>query len=168
MKKISVLICLLFLTTSCLRYEEPTLLSLSGEYVIDRVTILSTENTTSSNGTIYNPGDNYVNPYDSMPLDNIQVGFTRWHLDNSIISFYPIQTGDGTTHWQRQYFYSVIGHNNSYDLGYIQFKINGTIRTFKILDDGLQSLTLQTTGIYPYSNVGPNQIVTIHLTTIGP
>ena len=168
MKKLLLLLLVLITFNSCEVYQEPTSLSLSGEYVIDKVTMLSTENTTNTNGTIFSPGSHYVNPYDSQPMDDIQVGFTRWHLDYSVISFYPIPNGDGTTHWQRQYFYSVIGHNNIYDLGYIQFHINGSVRTFKILDDGLESLTLQTTGLWPYANEGPNQIVTLHLTRVGP
>ena len=160
---------LLLILCSCFKqYSQPKTLSLSGEYVITKVTLLSTENTSNTGGTIFSPGSNYVNPYDSQPMDNIQVGFTRWHFDYSVISFYPIPNGDGTTTWQRQYFYSIIGHNNVYDLGYIQFNINGSVRTFKILDDGLESLTLQTTGLWPYSNLGPNQIVTLHLTRIGP
>ena len=168
MNKIVLLLGVLILITSCTTYQEPTSLSLSGEYVIDRVTMISTENTTTTNGTIYNPGDNYVNVYDSSPMDNIQVGFTRWSFDYSIIYLYPISDNNGTTHWQRQYFYSVINHNNIYDLGYIQFQVNGSVRTFKILDDGMESLTLQTTGLWPYSNQGPNQVVTLHLTRVGP
>ena len=168
MKKILLLFLVIITFNSCEVYQEPTSLSLSGEYVITKVTLLSTENTTNNSGTYYNPGDNYVNTYDSPPMDNIQVGFTRWHLDYSVISFYPLSLGNGTTQWQRQYFYSIIHHNNIYDLGYLQFQINGSVRTFKILDDGLESLTLQTTGLWPYSNLGPNQIVTLHLTRIGP
>lgn len=168
MKKLLLLLMVIITFNSCEVYQEPTSLSLSGEYVIDKVTLLSTENTSNTGGTIFSPGSHYVNTYDSPPMDDIQVGFTRWHLDYSVISFYPIPNGDGTTTWQRQYFYSVVGHNNIYDLGYIQFQINGSVRTFKILDDGFESLTLQTTGLWPYSNLGPNQIVTLHLTRIGP
>lgn len=168
MKKLLLLFLILFTFMSCEVYQEPTSLSLSGEYVVDKVTLLSTENTTNTGGTIFGPGTHYTNPYDILPLDDIQVGFTRWHLDYSVISFYPIQNGNGTTYWQRQYYYSVINHNNVYDLGYIQFYVNGSVRTFKILDDGFESLTLQTTGLWPYSNSGPNQIVTLHLSRIGP
>lgn len=168
MKKLLLLFLILFTFMSCEVYQEPTSLSLSGEYVVDRVTLLNTENTSNTGGTIFSPGSHYVNTYDSSPMDDIYVGFTRWHFDYSVISFYPIPNGDGTTTWQRQYFYSVVGHNNVYDLGYIQFYVNGSVRTFKILDDGFESLTLQTTGLWPYSNSGPNQIVTLHLSRIGP
>ena len=39
---------------------------------------------------------------------------------------------------------------------------------FKILDDGVESLTLQSTGLWPYSSSGLNEVVMIHLTRIGP
>lgn len=166
MKKFIILIFLFLI--SCEVYQEPTSLSLSGEYVITKVTLLSTENTTNDSGVIYNPGSHYINPYDIFPIDDIQVGFTRWHLDYSVISFFPLQLGNGTTQWQRQYYYSIVGHNNIYDLGYLQFYVNGSVRTFRILDDGFENITLQTTGLWPYSNIGPNQIVTLYLTRIGP
>jgi hypothetical protein len=168
MKKLLLLLLVFLTLISCERYQEPSSLSLSGEYVIDKITMLNTENTTSTNGTIFDMGTHYVNPYDVLPMDDIWVGFSRWHLDYSVISFYPVTDTNGTTHWQRQYFYSVIRNYNVYDLGYIQFYVNGSVRTFKILDDGLESLTLQTTGLWPYANEGPNQIVTLHLTRVGP
>ena len=168
MKKLLLLLLVLVSLNSCEVYQEPPSLSLSGEYVISKITMLSTENTTNSSGTIYNIGSHYVNQYDISPMEDIWVGFTRWHFDYSVISLYPIQQGNGTTNWQRKYFYSVIRNYNTYDLGYIQFYVNGSVRTFKILDDGLESLTLQTTGLWPHSSSGPNQIVTLQLTRVGP
>jgi hypothetical protein len=159
---------LLFVIASCEVYQEPKMLSLSGEYIVDRITINSTENSTNSNGLTYNPGDVYINPDDIFPMDNIKVGFTRWHLDYSIISFFPYQNQNGRTIWQRQYYYDIVNHNSIYDLGYLKFQVNGSVRIFKILDDADESLTLRTTGLWPYSNIGPNQLVTIHLTRIGP
>ncbi len=159
---------LLFAIASCEVYQEPKMLSLSGEYIVDRITINSTENSTNSNGLTYNPGDVYINPDDIFPMDNIKVGFTRWHLDYSIISFFPYQNQNGRTIWQRQYYYDIVNHNSIYDLGYLKFQVNGSVRIFKILDDADESLTLRTTGLWPYSNIGPNQLVTIHLTRIGP
>ena len=168
MKKILLLLGILFTFNSCTVYQEPKLLSLSGEYIIDKVTVISTENTTNSGGQIYNPGTHYVNNLDAFPLEDIYVGFTRWHLDYTIISFYPISVGDGTVNWQRQYYYTVVNHENIYDLGYIKFNVNGSVRIFKILDDGVESLTLQSTGLWPYSSSGPNEVVMIHLSRIGP
>jgi hypothetical protein len=65
----------------------------------------STENNTGSEEIIYNPEDHYVNPNNVFQIGDICVEFTRWHLDYSVISFYPIPNGDGITTWQRQYFY---------------------------------------------------------------
>ena len=166
MSKIIILFLLAF--CSCEVYQEPTLLSLSGEYVVDRITKHSTENTTNSNDLTFNPGDEFINQYDIFPMDSIKVGFTRWHLDYSVISFLPYQNQNGQTIWQRQYYYEVINHNSIYDLGYLKFQANGSVRIFKILEDSAESITLRTTGLWPYSNIGPNQSVTIQLTRIGP
>ena len=76
MRKLLLLLGVLLGITSCTVYEQPKLLSLSGEYVISKITILSTENTTNSSGTIYSAGSHYVNPKDIFPLDDIYVGFT--------------------------------------------------------------------------------------------
>jgi hypothetical protein len=166
MRKIAFL--LLLVISSCEVYQEPKLLSLSGEYVVDKITKHSTDNSTSSNDIIYVPGDIYINPEDIFPTDSINVGFTRWHLDYSIISFFPYQNQNGQTIWQRQYYYDIVNHNSIYDLGYLKFQSNGSVRIFKILDDAAESITLRTSGLWPYSNIGPNQSVTIHLTRIGP
>lgn len=168
MNKIIVAFLIVLLFSSCEVYQEPALLSLSGEYVIDRVTFQSTENSTNPVNKVYSPGDNFINSYDVFPMETINVGFTRWHLDYSVISFFPIQSNDGTTVWQRQYFYNVINHNSIYDLGYIKFQVNGSVRIFKILSDENESLTLRTTGLWPYANIGANQLVTLKLTRIGP
>lgn len=164
MKKVFLLLVVLFFT-SCEIYQEPTLLTLSGEYVVDKITTHSTKN---SNDLIFYSGDTYLNPTNNFPLDSIKIGFTMWHFDYSIISFLPQQNGNGRTVWKKQYYYSVINHNNIYNLGYIEFNVNGSKRIFKILDDGLESLTLRTTGPWPYNNLTTNQHITIHLTRVGP
>ena len=168
MKKIIILVGLLLTFNSCTVYQEPTSLSLSGEYIIDKITVISTENSTHNSGQIYSIGSHYVNNLDTFPLDDIYVGFTRWHFDYTILSFYPVSMGDGTTNWQRKYFYTVVNHESIYDLGYNKFQVNGSVRIFKILDDGMESITLQSTGLWPYANSGPNEVVMLHLTRIGP
>jgi len=168
MKKFIILIFLFLI--SCEVYQEPTSLSLSGEYVITKVTLLSTENTTNNSGVIYNPGSHYINPYDIFPIDDIQVGFTRWHLDYSVISFNPNILPSGTVIWGDRYVYSVINHYSNYDLGYIDITMdNGGRRIFKIIDDGVESLVLRTTNNWgAYGGSGPAQSATIYLTRIGP
>ncbi len=62
----------------------------------------------------------------------------------------------------------MINHNSIYDLGYIKFQVNGSVRIFKILSDENESLILRTTGLWPSGNIGANQLVTLKLTRVGP
>jgi len=164
---IFVSLCAMFLT-SCLKYSEPTLLSLSGEYVVDRITYSKVENSTSHGDSTYLPGTTYINPNDVFPMDSVSVGFTKWHLDYSVISFCPTTLLSGQVIWGKQYFYKTIGNHTIYDLGYIQFDVNSSSRTFKIISDDVESLTLRTTGLWSSGGSGPEESVTIHLTRIGP
>ena len=53
-------------------------------------------------------------------------------------------------------------------LGYIQFDINSSTRTFKIISDGYESLVLRTSGLWPGASSGSNESVTLYLTRVGP
>jgi hypothetical protein len=158
----------LFCLASCTKYAQPPTLSLSGEYRIDRITYEKVDNTESSDMMVFYPGDAYVNPNESFPLDTIQVGFTRWHLDYSAIRFTANNNPDGSLEWGSPYFYDTMGQGSIYDFGYIQFDINGTRRVWKIVDDALESLTFRTAGLWANSANGPNEQITIHLTRTGP
>lgn len=168
MKRLFYIVLVLSSLTSCIKYEEPTSLSLSGEYVIDKVIYSETENTTSPEDSVYYPGDVYINPNDKFPMDSIYVGFTRWHLDYSVISFSPTPLPSGQTYWSQQYFYNIVGHYTVYDLGYIQFDCGNGERTLKIISDGAESLVLRTTGLWVGGSSGTNENVTIYLTRVGP
>jgi hypothetical protein len=168
MKKLLFLLGLSLVLFSCEKYEEPTLLSLSGEYVIDKITYSKIDNTVSVDDTVYLPGTVYQNPLETFPMNNINVGFTKWHLDYSVISMNPLPTNTGQFLWTKQYFYSVINHYSNYDLGYIDFNCEGKRRVFKIIDDQAESITLRTTGLWGYAQLGPDISVTLHLTRIGP
>ena len=91
MKKIISVLVLLLTLVSCEVYDQPKTLSLSGEYIIDRITRTSTENTSGTQQlVVYQPGDTFISNTESFPMDRIIVGATRWHLDYSVISFSPI------------------------------------------------------------------------------
>ena len=53
MKNILLLLVLCASLISCEKYEQPTLLSLSGEYVIDKITFEKIENAVTPDDTIY-------------------------------------------------------------------------------------------------------------------
>lgn len=169
MKKIFVLFPLLFVLfiSSCVKYAEPKLLSLSGEYRIDKITYENKDN--SSLNQVFYPGDLYVNESETKPLDTIAVGFTRMALDYAVIYFDPIDNPlTSTTTWTKKFTYTVRGHNNVYDLGYIVFDYNGTRRVWKILDDGLESLVIRTSGSYDYGSNTSGETTTMFLTRVGP
>jgi hypothetical protein len=168
MKRFFYIIISIFLLTSCVKYEQSTLVSLSGEYRIDKVTYEEVDNTSSSNNMVYYPGDLYVNPSEKFPMDSIAVGFTRIHMDYSMMRFKPIDNPDGSVTWTKEYYYYVHGQTTQYDLGYIQVDIDGSTRTFKIVDDGNETLVLRTTGTWANGNAGSNVSVTMILTRVGP
>jgi len=165
-----LIIPLLVILTSCYKqYSQPKTLSLSGEYIIDKITYSNIENS-NPNEQVYYSGDIFINPNESFPMDSIAIGFTRWHLDYSVISFNPNILPSGKVIWGDRYVYSVINHYTNYDLGYIDITMdNGGRRIFKIIDDGVENLVLRTTNNWgSYGSSGPAQSATIYLTRIGP
>jgi hypothetical protein len=169
MNKVTFLIVLSVLITSCIKYEEKTYPTLDGEYIIDKVTITATDQSITNIDSTYQPGTMFVNPNENHPMDTIKVGFTEWAFDASQIYMSPYTNQTGTKVWSEKYFYEVHQYGiTSNDKGYIQFYINGTKRIFKIIDDGLESLTLRTTGQWPIGNNGPDISITLQLTRVGP
>jgi hypothetical protein len=168
MKSLFYFLVSVFLLSSCVKYEQSTLLSLAGEYRVDKVTYEQVDNTSSSNNMVYYPGDLYVNPSEVFPMDSIEVGFTRIHMDYSMIRFSPTNNVDGSVNWTKEYYYYVHGQTSNFSLGYLQFDINGSVRTFKIVDDGLESLVLRSTGTWASGSAGSDVSVTLFLTRVGP
>jgi hypothetical protein len=166
--KFLLLVSLVSIIVGCQVYEQPTLLSLSGEYIINKITYNGIDNTTSKNDSIYLPGSIYIDTLETFPLDTIELGITKWHFDYTTISMKPTQMQQGRVIWEKKYYYNVINHYSNYDLGYIDFNCDGRRRVFKILDDGITSLTLNTMGRWGYSTVGSNVSLTLYLTRIGP
>ena len=110
MKHILFILLSVFTLTSCLQYAEPKLLSLSGEYVIDKIVYEDRDNDSST--IVFYPGDLYVNPSETKPLDSIKVGITKLALDYSVIYFDPTDTPSGTTTWGKNtpIMFTVIVH----------------------------------------------------------
>jgi hypothetical protein len=166
MKNILYISLLLFVITSCVKYGEPVSLSLSGEYVIDKIVYDDRDN--DNLDQVFYPGDLYVNPSETKPIDSIKVGITKLALDYSVIYFNPVEQPSGSTTWNKKYTYYVQGHNNLYDLGYIVFDYDGTRRVWKIIDDGVESLVIRTSGSYDYGSNSSGEQTVMYLTRVGP
>jgi hypothetical protein len=168
MKSIFYLISSIFILSSCVKYTQPKLLSLSGEYRIDKVTVEKTDNTDTLVFNTYTSGL-YTNSSSVDVLDSIVIGATALHLDYSMIRFKPIANVDGSKTWTKEYYYYVNGPYSIYDLGYLKFSCeNNKLVHWKILDDGLESLVVRTTGQWPSGNAGPHVSITYHMTRVGP
>lgn len=166
MKNIVILLFGLLILSSCVKYGEPKSLSLSGEYVIDKI-VYDNRDDNSLDATI--TSGTYVNPSETAPLDTILVGQTRLSLDYAMIYFNPIDNvSTGSTTWTKKFTYYVQGHNNTYDLGYIVFDYDGTRRVWKIIDDGLESLVIRTSGSYDYGSNNSGEQTVMYLTRVGP
>lgn len=166
MKKMLLILLSLVGLTSCVKYVEPPSLSLSGEYRIDKITY---ENRDDSNlNRVFYPGDLYVNESETKPLDSIQVGFNRLALDYGTIYFDPVDLPSGSTIWNKQYTYYVHGQVTVYDYGYIVFDYDGTRRVWKILEDGMESLVIRTSGSYDSGSNSSGETTTMFLTRVGP
>jgi hypothetical protein len=166
MKKILISFISLVIMTSCVKYAQPPLLSLSGEYRIDKITYENRDN--SSLNQVFYPGDLYVNESETKPIDSISVGFTRLALDYSIIYFNPVDLPSGGTTWSKKYTYYTHGQRSVYDYGYIVFNYDGTRRVWKILDDGVESLAIRTSGSYDFGSNSSGETTTMFLTRVGP
>jgi hypothetical protein len=152
---------------SCVKYAQPKLLSLSGEYVIDKITYNNHNN--SSLDMVILPGNTYYNLSETSPLDSISVGFTRIALDYSTIYFHPtFDQFNQTMSWGKKFPYRVHGQRTVYDLGYIVFNYDGTRRVWKILDDQLESLVIRTSGSYDIGNNNQGETTVFYLTRVGP
>lgn len=167
MKTVFCLFSIIFILSSCFKYSQPKLLSLSGEYRIDKITYEKTDNTDTLQFDVILDGM-YVNPSEIDVLDTIIIGLTSLHMDYSTIRFKPIPNQDGSKTWTKEYFYYVHGPYSIYDLGYLEFDCDGTNRRWKIIDDGLESLVVRTTGQWTYGNAGPHVSLTYYMTRVGP
>jgi len=165
MKRLVFIIAIIPFITSCLKYSEPKSLSLSGEYVIDKITYQETDGEPSPQDITYLTGSVYYNDTEIPPLDTIIVGETKLHMDYSIIRFDPTPNQFGGTDWYTEYYYFVHGQRTAYDLGNIVFDCDGTRRVWKVVDDSDESLTVRTSGQWVD---GTRKSVILSLTRIGP
>jgi hypothetical protein len=167
MKQIIVFLMSFLFLVSCQKYTQPKLLSLSGEYRIDKITYEKIDNTDTADYMIFYPGDMYINPNDVNPFDTIQVGFSKMAFDYQMFFYNPTLNPDGSTSWGDECSYSVKNESNSY-LGTLVININGSAKVFQIIDDGLETLVLRSTGQWAYGSSGSNESITMLLTRVGP
>ena len=175
MKKI-ILIILLFLTSCQFYVTEIKDVTLSGKYVVSKLEITSVD---QSNPRIekFIIGQTYVNDGLGHPFNKIQINNFYIHFDYSTVRMGEIRVEDGRDIWDygmspKEIFYRVFG-TTTFHSGYLEFDYlskDGSFRSMKFIieDDGLETLQLRSTGIWPNGQFGEKQVMTMSLTRVGP
>ena len=175
MKKIILLTLLLF--TSCQLYvTEIKDVTLSGKYVVSKLEITSVDQSSPRIEKFF-IGQTYVNNALGHPFNKIQINNFYIHFDYSTIRMGEIQVEDGRDIWDygmspKEIFYRVFG-TTPFHSGYLEFDYlskDGSRRSMKFIieDDGLETLQLRSTGIWPNNQFGEKQVMTLFLTRVGP
>lgn len=181
MKRIIILPVLLLslFFSSCEKYVAGTTVTLSGKYVINRITIKSVDQNTTGDST-YRSGDVYIDTSRTTPIpfDRIKVGYTFIHFDYWSVNLrhLGIDPHDRKDIWDTRYQTSYwIWGNNQWQSGYLQFTYTDVIKTnarhkytFQITEDKFESLELTSSGIWPSYQFGEKKIMIINLTRVGP
>jgi hypothetical protein len=175
MKKI-ILIILLFLTSCQFYVTEIKDVTLSGKYVVSKLEITSVDQSIPRIEKFF-IGQTYVNNSLGHPFNKIQINNFYIHFDYSTIRMGEIQVEDGRDIWDygmspKEIFYRVFG-TTPFHSGYLEFDYlskDGSRRSMKFIieDDGLETLQLRSTGIWPNNQFGEKQTMTLFLTRVGP
>lgn len=155
------------LFVSCEKYTQPSAGNLQGEYVIDIITFQKIDNNVTTDDTTYYPGSLYINPDEIYPMDTVKLGFTTWRFDYNIISMAPVLDGFGRKIWTKQYYIDMTS-SSGWEVGYIEFMCEGTKRIFRVIDRQPESMTLRSSGQWPFANLGEKQEITLQLSRVGP
>lgn len=180
MKK-TILFCFLVVSQlfiGCQKYVAGTTVTLSGKYVINRITLKSVDQNSTGDST-YRSGDVYIDTsrLTPIPFDRIRVGYTFIHFDYSLVNLRRIGVDtNGRDLWDTRYQTSYwIWGNNQWQSGYLQFSYTDVIKTnarhkytFQITEDKLESIELTSSGIWPSYQFGEKKIMIINLIRVGP
>lgn len=173
-----ILLTILLTLYSCQLYvTETKSVSLSGKYVVSKLEITNVDQNQTIDqlyllGTTFR-SDVWPEPFHNIPINNFYI-----HFDYSTIRMgFRGVTNSGEDIWiygthPNYIYYDVFGGTPFYS-GYLQFdylKKNGGQQrmTFMIEDDGLETLQLKSSGVWPSGKMGQKQVMTLYLTRVGP
>jgi hypothetical protein len=165
------------LFTSCQLYiTEVKDVTLSGKYVVSKLEITSVDQSSPRIEKFF-IGQTYVNNALGHPFNKIQINNFYIHFDYSTIRMGEIEVEDDRDIWDygmspKEIFYRVFG-TTPFHSGYLEFDYlskDGSRRSMKFIieDDGLETLQLRSTGIWPNNQFGEKQVMTLFLTRVGP
>ena len=79
----------------------------------------------------------------------------------------PVLDGFGRKIWTKQYYIDMTS-SSGWEDGYIEFMCEGTKRIFRVIDRQPESMTLRSSGQWPFANLGAKQEITLQLSRVGP
>ena len=176
MKKI-ILIILLFLTSCQFYVTEIKDVTLSGKYVVSKIEITNVDQNQTRDslylvGTVFK-NSKLLDPFNNIPINNFYIHFDYSTVRMKLVGVKP----SGEDIWfygstPNYIFYRQFGRT-PFHSGYIQYSYitkegSENLVTFIIEDDGLESLQLRSTGIWPNGQFGEKQVMTMSLTRVGP
>ena len=182
MKKLFLLLLVLVLS-SCEKYvtEIPDI-TLSGKYVITKMTVISISHSIEKD-TTYLSGGIFRNKSLPHPFSYIKVNEFYFHFTYSEVRMNwinRIQTGSNRDMWEygsspNEIFYHRLPYSYSaYDFGKIQFDYKPTNEntyrriTFHVDSDLLETVQLSGLDIAPYGKDGPAYRFILTLSRVGP
>jgi hypothetical protein len=182
MKKLFLLLLVLILS-SCEKYvTEISDLTLSGKYVITKMTVITISHSIKKD-TTYLSGGIFRNNSLPHPFSYIKVNEFYFHFTYSEVRMNwinRIQTGSNRDMWEygsppNEIFYHRLPYSyNAYDFGKIQFDYKPTNEntyrriTFHIDSDLLETVQLSGLDIAPYGKDGPAYRFILTLSRVGP
>lgn len=176
------LIPLIFLLVGCEKYTtEVSDLTLSGKYVVSKLTVIQTSQATTKD-TTYLSGQLFVNNNLPDPFDSIRVDNFHLHFDYASIRMIWY---DRLQHGQRdrwmygespsEIFYSRVPWSfDAYTLGKIQFDYKPKDRnsyhriTLQVDSDLFETVQLSGLEFAPYGKDGPHYRLILSLNRVGP
>ena len=173
-----ILLTILFTLYSCQLYvTETKSVSLSGKYVVSKLEITNVDQNQTKD-QLYLLGTTFRSDVWPEPFNNIAINNFYIHFDYSTIRMgFRGVTNSGEDIWiygthPNYIYYDVFGGTPFYS-GNLQFdylKQNGGQQrmTFMIEDDGLETLQLKSSGVWPSGKMGQKQVMTLYLTRVGP
>lgn len=181
MKKLILLLLVCLSFFSCEMYlTEIRDLTLSGKYVVSKLTVITTHHASEKN-TTYLDGDVFTNnslphPFNSIKVNDFYLHFTYSEIRMNWIN--RLETGMNRDRWEYGESPSIFYHRvpysyDSYNFGKIKFYYtpsNGTYMpiVFQIDSDLTESIQLSGPEFSPKGKDGPKYKLILTLTRVGP
>jgi len=135
---------------ACEKYEQPSLLTLSGTYRIDSIKISTPNISTNITGLDTFVNNDGIPSEDTIwtplgPIDTILVGKTVWEINYLYVRMLPTFIPDNPTIWKENFPYSEINYFSYVSIQFPYRNNNNTtsIMILQVIEDKLESIVFR-------------------------